>query len=106
MLNVSFRVDMNKLTCQTCLLRVTQVNLFLFVSRLGQPVYDLNLLRPNPNPQKPVSGSCHVRELGRILTPVWRSLTGQSEYSNKVDMQSSAWKGKGYESFHFDTQIT
>ena len=37
---------------------------FLNVSRLGQPVYNPNLLRPNPNLQKPMLGWCHVREFG------------------------------------------
>ena len=36
----------------------------------GRPVYDPNPLRPNPNPKKPVSGSCRVRGLGRTLTPL------------------------------------
>ena len=36
----------------------------------GRPVYDPNPLRPNPNPEKPVSGSCRVRGLGRTLTPL------------------------------------
>ena len=40
------------------------------MSLSGQPVYDPNPLRPNPNPKKPVSGSCCVRGLGRILTPL------------------------------------
>jgi len=34
----------------------------------GRPVYDPNPLRLNPNPKKPVSGSCRVRGLGRALT--------------------------------------
>ena len=32
-------------------------NTFLIVLRSGQPVYDPNLLRPNPNMQKPMSCS-------------------------------------------------
>ena len=36
-------------------------NLFLIVSLFGRPVYDPNLLRPNPNLQKPMLSSCHVR---------------------------------------------
>ena len=36
----------------------------------GRPVYDPNPLRPNPNPEKSVSGSCRVRGLGRTLTPL------------------------------------
>ena len=44
--------------------------MFLIVSFSGRPVYDPNPLRPNPNPKKPVSGSCRVRELGRTLTPL------------------------------------
>ena len=43
---------------------------FLIVSLSGRPVYDPNLLRPNPNPKKPVSGSCRVRGLSRTLTPL------------------------------------
>ena len=35
-----------------------------------RPVYDPNPLRPNPNPEKSVSGSCRVRGLGRTLTPL------------------------------------
>ena len=43
---------------------------FLIVSLSGWPIYDPNPLRPNPNPKKPVSGSCHVRGLGQTLTPL------------------------------------
>ena len=43
---------------------------FLIVSLSGRLVYDPNQLRPNPNPKKPVSGSCRVRGLGRTLTPL------------------------------------
>ena len=43
---------------------------FLIVLLSGQPVYDPNPLRSNPNPKKPVSGSCRVRGLGRTLTPL------------------------------------
>ena len=43
---------------------------FLIVLLSGRPVYDPNPLRPNPNPEKPVSGSCRVRGLGRTLTPL------------------------------------
>ena len=32
------------------------------------PINDPNPLRPNPNPQKPVLGSCRVRGLGWTLT--------------------------------------
>ena len=67
MLSGSFRVDTNKLACQTCLLRVTRVDpydTFLIISLSGRPIYDPNLLRPNPNPKKPMLGSCRVRGLG------------------------------------------
>ena len=40
------------------------------MSLSGRPVYDPNPLRPNPNPKKPVSGSCRVHGLGRTLTPL------------------------------------
>ena len=43
---------------------------FLIVSLSGWPVYDLNPLKSNPNPKKPVLGSCHVRGLGQTLTPI------------------------------------
>ena len=43
---------------------------FLIVSLTDRPVYDPNLLRSNPNPKKPVSGSCRVHGLGRTLTPL------------------------------------
>ena len=43
---------------------------FLIVLLSGRPVYDPNPLRPNPNPKKPVSGSCRVHGLGRTLTPL------------------------------------
>ena len=43
---------------------------FLIVLLSGRPVYDPNSLRPNPNPEKLVSGSCRVRRLGRTLTPL------------------------------------
>ena len=43
---------------------------FLIVLLSGRPVYDPNPLRPNPNPKKPVLGSCRVRGLGRTLTPL------------------------------------
>ena len=43
---------------------------FLIVSLSSQPIYDLNSLRPNPNPQKPMSGSCHIHKLGWTLTPL------------------------------------
>ena len=46
---------------------------FLIVLLLGQPVYDPNPLRPNPNSQKPVLGLCHVRGLGRTLTALGKS---------------------------------
>ena len=44
--------------------------MFLIMSLLGRPVYDPNPLKPNPNPQKHVSGSCRVRGLGQTLTPL------------------------------------
>ena len=40
------------------------------MSLSGRPVYDPNPLRPNPNPKKPMSGSCCIRGLGRTLTPL------------------------------------
>ena len=43
---------------------------FLIVSLSSRPVYDPNPLRSNPNPKKPVLGSCRVRGLGRTLTPL------------------------------------
>ena len=43
---------------------------FLIMSRLGWHVYDPNPLRPNPNPQKLVLGSCRVRRMGWTLTPL------------------------------------
>ena len=43
---------------------------FLIVSLSGRPIYDPNPLRSNPNPKKPVLGSCYVRGLGRTLTPL------------------------------------
>ena len=43
---------------------------FLIVSLTDRPVYDPNPLRSNPNPKKPVSGSCRVHGLGRTLTPL------------------------------------
>ena len=43
------------------------------MSLSGRPVYDPNPLRPNPNPKKPVLGSCRVRGLGRTLTPLSES---------------------------------
>ena len=48
--------------------------MFLIVSLSGRPVYDPNPLRPNPNPKKPVLGSCRVRGLGQTLTPLSLSL--------------------------------
>ena len=45
-------------------------DMFLIVSLSDRPVYDPNPLRPNPNPKKPMSGSCRVCGLGRILTPL------------------------------------
>ena len=45
-------------------------DMFLIVSLSGWPVYDPNQLRPNPNSSKPVSSSCCVHGLGRILTPL------------------------------------
>ena len=71
MLCGSFRIDTNKLACQMCLLRVDPLmTCFLSYRFSGRPVHDLNSLRPNPNPQKPVSGSCRVCVLGRTLTPL------------------------------------
>ena len=49
----------------------------------GQPVYDPNLLRPNPNPKKPVSGLCRVRELGRALTAL-STIAEKFEMGNQV----------------------
>ena len=43
---------------------------FHIVSLSGWSVYDPNPLRSNPNPKKPVSGSCRVRRLGQTLTPL------------------------------------
>ena len=43
---------------------------FHIVSFSGRLVYDPNPLRSNPNPKKPVSGSCRVHGLGRTLTPL------------------------------------
>ena len=48
---------------------------FHIVSLSGWPVYDPNPLRSNPNPKKPVSGSCRVRGLGQTLTPMIISTT-------------------------------
>ena len=77
-MNVSFSVDTNKLACQTCLLWVTLVDplydMFFIVLHSGRPVYNPNLLRPNPNPQKPVSSLCHVHGLGRTLTPLNKNM--------------------------------
>ena len=36
----------------------------------GRPVYDSDSLRPNPKPQKPVSGSYRVCGLDQTLTPL------------------------------------
>ena len=47
---------------------------FLIVSFTGRPIYDPNPLKPNPNPKKPVLSSCHVRGLGRTLTPLKKSV--------------------------------
>ena len=73
MLSGSFRVDTNKLTYQMCLLWVMWVDLLMtrFLSyRADRPIYDPNPLKPNPNPKKPVLGSCRVHGLGRTLTPL------------------------------------
>ena len=48
---------------------------FLIVSLSSQPVYEPNPLRPNPNPKKPMLGSCRVRRLGQTLTPLDTRLT-------------------------------
>ena len=45
-------------------------DMFLIMPLSGRPVHDLNSLRPNPNSQKPVSGSCRVCVLGQTLTPL------------------------------------
>ena len=75
MLSRSFQVDTNKLACQVCLLRVTRVDPFLIVSLSGRPIYDPNPLRPNPNPKKPVLGSCRVRGFeSNIDTPRYQSI--------------------------------
>ena len=47
---------------------------FFIVSFSGQPVYDPNPLRSNPNPKKPVSGSCRVHGLGQTLTPLLEAI--------------------------------
>ena len=44
---------------------------YLIVSLLGQPIYDPNPLRPNPNPEKHMLGSCRVHGLGQTLTPLF-----------------------------------
>ena len=59
--------------------------MFLIVLLSGRPVYDPNPLRPNPNLEKPVSGSCRVRGLGRTLTPL------------VVSRGSLQWVGHGVE---------
>ena len=43
---------------------------FLIVLLSGRPIYDPNPLRLNPNPEKPMLGSCRVRRFGRTLTPL------------------------------------
>ena len=78
MLNGLFRVDTNKLTCQTCLLIADYTgwpiyDTFLIVLLSSWLFYDLNLLRLNPNPQKHVSSSCHIRGLGWTLTLLYKS---------------------------------
>ena len=57
---------------------------FLIVLLSGWPVYDPNPLRPNPNPEKPVSGSCRVRGLGRTLTPLSESVFVPSTLVTKI----------------------
>jgi len=56
--------------------------MFLIVSRSGRPVYDPDLLRLNPNPQKPVSDSCRVRGLGQTLTPLTNIFGPSSQKKN------------------------
>ena len=53
MLSGSFRVDTNKLACQTCLLQVMRVDPFLIVSLSGRPVYDSNPLSSNLTRKNP-----------------------------------------------------
>ena len=45
-------------------------NMFIIVLLSGRPIYDPNPLWHNPDPQKPMSGLCHVRGLGQTLTPL------------------------------------
>ena len=49
----------------------TAYNMFLIVSLSGRPVYDPNSLRFNLNPQKSMSCSCRIRELGQIFTSLF-----------------------------------
>ena len=44
---------------------------FFIVLLSGRPIYNPNPLSLNPNSEKPVSGSCRVRELGWTLTPLY-----------------------------------
>ena len=50
------------------------------MSLSGQPIYDPNPLRSNPNLKKPVSGSCRVCGLGRTLTPLIKYNTGVKSF--------------------------
>ena len=70
---------------------------FLIMSLSGWPVYDPNPLRPNPNPKKPVSGSCRVRGLGWTLTPL---LAGSSECSTHWPPTKDIQKGRACYYFH------
>ena len=54
---------------------------FLIVSLSGRPVYDPNSLRPNPNPKKPVLGSCRVHGLGQTLTPLTSMINSTKPYT-------------------------
>ena len=58
-------------------------DVFLIVSLSSQPVYDPNPLRPNPNSQKPMSGSCRVHGLGQTLTALLAII-----YLKQKDMSS------------------
>ena len=54
---------------------------FLIVSHSGWPVYHPNSLRHSPNPQKPMSSSCHVRGLGQTLTPLGKVIRIECNYN-------------------------
>ena len=63
---------------------------FLIVSLSGQPVYDPNPLKSNPNSKKSVSGSCHVHGLGWTLTP----LNGIKAFKIKLSKIPLLWNYK------------